>query len=115
MVGDGVNDALALAVSDVGVALASGSDVSTAAADLLILGGRLERIPDAISLGRGMMLRIRQNLFISLAYNVIMVPLAMAGFVSPVVAAVAMPISSLAVILNASRVRMVSRKEEKWM
>ncbi|VAX25782.1 Lead, cadmium, zinc and mercury transporting ATPase; Copper-translocating P-type ATPase [hydrothermal vent metagenome] len=116
MVGDGVNDALALSTAHVGVALASGSDLAMAAAEVVIMGGDLRRIPDAISLGRGMMSRIRQNLLISISYNVIMVPLAMAGFVTPVVAALAMPLSSIAVVLNASRIRLVSKGEEKkWM
>ncbi len=104
MVGEGVNDAAALAVADVGIALAEGAGVTVAGADVSLAGGRLIRVAEAIALARATTKTIRQNLALSLVYNVVAVPLAMAGLVSPVVAALAMPFSSLAVIVNAARI-----------
>ena len=104
MIGDGINDSIALSRADVSISMGSGTDISILVSDVILLNNSLESLKDTIYISKRTYSFIKQNLLISLVYNMITVPLAVFGLVIPLVAALSMSLSSLLVVLNSLRI-----------
>ena len=105
MVGDGINDSIALAKSDIAIAMGSGADIALEVSDVVLLNSSLNSLKSAFVLAKNVFRAIKENLALSLLYNVIAVPLAIMGFVTPLIAALAMSLSSLTVVANSFRIK----------
>ena len=111
MAGDGINDALALSKSDIAIAMGSGADIAVEVSDVVLMDDEIGSLADAIRLSKATYRNIKQNLLLSLTYNLLTIPLAVAGYVIPLVAALSMSFSSLLVVANAVRIKNLFKKK----
>jgi Cu+-exporting ATPase len=105
MVGDGINDSIALSQADIAIAMGNGADIALAVSDVVILNDKMEALKEAVYISRRTFYFIKQNLALSLLYNVVTIPIAMAGYVIPLIAALSMSLSSLLVVGNSMRIK----------
>ena len=112
MVGDGINDTLALSSSEIAIAMGSGADVAVEVSDVVLTQGDLRGLYEAFVIARKTLRIVKENLAFSLLYNVLTVPLAMSGYIIPLFAALSMSLSSLVVVGNAMRIKTVLKRKE---